>query len=194
VRFPSPKSNGKRERRVYGSGIDRAEIDLPMKSEDKSQLEDLLAAYDARHVEEERVIAARRAADEAFPARFAALRAEILRPAIQEFVGVLSLHGHRASAIEQEEAATNTGGFSHAAISLRITPKPFAPKSPEANKAFIEITFSANRRERKVTVSSTNTTVNSHGNAGKRGEYEIEAMTADVVAEQVIRTLEEALR
>ncbi len=165
-----------------------------MKSEDKSQLEEILGAYDARHVEEERVIAARRAADEAFPARFAALRAATLRPAIQEFIDVLSLHGHSAAAIEQEEAATNTGGFSHAAISLRINPKPFAPKSLESNKTFIEITFSANRRERKVTVSCTDTTLNSHGNAGKRGEYEIEAMTADVVAEQVIRTLQEALR
>jgi hypothetical protein len=54
--------------------------------------------------------------------------------------------------------------------------------------------FSANRSERKITVSSTNTTINSNGNVGKRGEYEIDTMTADIVAEQVIRTLEEALR
>jgi hypothetical protein len=170
-----------------------AEIDLSMKSEAKNQLEEVLGAYDARHIQEERAIAAKRAADAAFPARFATLRAETIRPAIQEFIDLLILHGHGATAIEQEESSTTTGGFSHAAITLRISPKAFAHKAPE-NKPFIEIMFSANRNERKITVSSTNTTINSNGNVGKRGEYELDAMTADVVAEQVIRTLQEALR
>jgi hypothetical protein len=165
-----------------------------MKSEAKTELDAVLSAYDARHIEEQRLIAAKRAADAAFPARFATLKAETLRPAIQEFVDVLSSHGHGATAIEKEESSTTTGGFSHAAISLRIHPKAFAHKSPETNKTFIEITFSANRSERKITVSSTNTTINSNGNVGKRGEYEIDAMTGDIVAEQVIRTLQEALR
>ena len=84
--------------------------------------------------------------------------------------------------------------MSYAAISLRLNPKPFAFKSANTNRSFIEITFSANRNERKVTVSSTNTIVNSNGSLGKRGEYEIDAMTADVVAEHVLRSLEEALQ
>jgi hypothetical protein len=165
-----------------------------MKSEAKNQLEEVLGAYDARHIEEERATAAKRAADAAFPTRFATLRAETLRPAIQEVIDLLIVHGHAATAIEQEESSTTTGGFSHAAITLRISPKSFAHKGPETNKPFIEIMFSANRSERKITVSSTNTTINSNGNVGKRGEYEIDTMTADVVAEQVIRTLQEALR
>ncbi|HTB79213.1 MAG TPA: hypothetical protein VK762_38485 [Polyangiaceae bacterium] len=165
-----------------------------MKSETKTQLEEVLGAYDARLLEEERAIAAKRAADAAFPARFATLRTETLRPAIQEFIDLLTAHGHGATAIEREESSTTTGGFSHAAISLRIHPKPFVNKSTETNKAFIEVTFAANRSERKITVSSTNTTINATGNVGKRGEYPIDAMTAEIVAEQVIRTLQEALR
>jgi hypothetical protein len=164
-----------------------------MKSEAKNQLEALLGKYDARLSEEERAVAATRAADAAFPARFATLRAETLRPAMQEFIDLLSTHGHWATVIEQEESSTTVGGFSHAAISLRINPKSF-PHKPTTNKPFIEITFSANRSERKITVSSTNTTINSTGNIGKRGEYQIETMTADIVAEHVIRTLQEALR
>jgi hypothetical protein len=191
---PVTEKRPRRRLRVYGSRTNYAEIDLPMKSEAKNQLEEVLGAYDARHIEEERAIAAKRAADAAFPTRFATLRAETLRPAIQEFIDVLLIHGHGATATEQEESLTTTDGFSHAAISLRISPRPFAHKSPEPNKPFIEIMFSANRSERKITVSSTNTTINSNGNVGKRGEYEIDTMTADIVAEQVIRTLEEALR
>jgi hypothetical protein len=165
-----------------------------MKSEAKNQLEVILGKYDARLLEEERAVAAKRAAEAAFPARFATLRAETLRPAMQELVDLLGTHGHGATVIEREESSTTVGGFSHAAISLRINPKPFAHQSPETNKTFIEVTFLANRKEQKVTVSSTNTTVYSSGNVGKRGEYQIEAMSADVVADEVIRTLEEALR
>jgi hypothetical protein len=165
-----------------------------MKSEVKSQLEKVLGAYDARRVEEEHAAAVKRAADEAFPGRFAKLRGETLRPALQEFVEVLGRHGHEATVTEQEESSTTTGGFAHAAIALRIHPKPFAHKSAETNKAFIEIAFAANRNERKIVVSSSNTTMNATGNLGKRGEYELEAMTPDVVAEQVTRTLQESLR
>jgi hypothetical protein len=165
-----------------------------MKSETKTQLEEILGKYDARLVEEERAVAAKRVADAEFPARFDALRVGMLRPAMQEVIDLLSAHGHVATIIEREESSTTVGGFSHAAISLRINPKPFAQKSPETNKTFIEVTFSANRSERKVTVSSTNTTIHSIGNVGKRGEYPIEALTADVVTEEVTRTLQEALR
>jgi hypothetical protein len=165
-----------------------------MKSDAKNHLEEILGKYDARLLEEERAVAAKRADEAAFPARFATLRAETLRPAMQEFVDLLTARGHAATVIEREESSTTAGGFSHAAISLRVSPKPFADKSPETSKIFIEITFSGNRRDRKVSVSSTNTTINSSGNVGKRGEYPIEAVSAEVVAEEVIRTLQEALR
>jgi hypothetical protein len=165
-----------------------------MKSEAKNTLETILGTYDDKVAEDARKIAAKRAADLEFPARFATLRAETLRPAIHEFVEVLNGHGHEATSREQEESSTTTGGITLASISLRVNPKPFAHKSPDTNRSFIEVTFSANRAERKVTVSSTNTIVNSSGNLGKRGEYEIEALTADVVAEHVLRTLQEALR
>jgi hypothetical protein len=54
------------------------------------------------------------------------------------------------------------------------------------------VSFSANRSERKVVVSSTTTLIHSSGSVGKRGEYEIDALTADVVVEHVLQTLEKA--
>jgi hypothetical protein len=165
-----------------------------MNTDAKNQLKKILGTYDAKLAEQERIEAAKRAADAAFPVRFAALKAETIRPMIQEFVDVLSAHGHEATAREQEESSSTAGGVSYAAISLRVIPKPFAHKSTETPKTFIEITFSANRSERKIVVSSTNTMMSSGGSLGKRGEYEIEAMTAEVIAEHVLQALQQALR
>jgi hypothetical protein len=56
------------------------------------------------------------------------------------------------------------------------------------------MTFSANRSERKVTVSSTNTMMNSNGSVGKRAEYEVDAVTTDVVTDHILQALQDALK
>jgi hypothetical protein len=163
-----------------------------MKQETRAELETILATYNEKLAEAERRNAAVRAAQAAFPEHFATLKTEMIRPALQEFIDLLGLHGHAASAREQEESSSTSGGITLAAISLRVIPKPFANKSIEKNNNFVEVTFSANRTERKITVSSTNTIINSGGSRGKRGEYDIEAVTLEVVAGHVMQTLQEA--
>ena len=165
-----------------------------MKDEAKSQLKKIIGDYDEKLAEAERVDAATRAAHAAFPGRFVALKTETIQPATQEIADLLNERGHKASVREQEESSSAEGGVKSAAVSLRIIPKPFAHKSTETNPVTIEITFSANRSERKVAVSSTNTMINHSGTVGKLGEYEIDAVTADVVASHVIQTLNEAFR
>src|SRR5438552_4502159 len=125
-----------------------------MKDEAKNQLTKILGLYDEKLAEAERIEAATRAAQAAFPERFASLKSQIIRPAIQEFADVLNASGHEVTVREQEESSSAVGGVTFAAISLRIVPKPFARKTSETNKSFIEITFAANRSERKITVSS----------------------------------------
>jgi len=163
-----------------------------MNNEAKTQLERILGTYDEKLAEIERRESAIRAAQAAFPERFSSLRVKTIRPALQELADVLNGHGHESAAREQEESSTTAGGITSASISLRIIPKPFAHKSTETSNNFIEVMFSANRAERKITVSSTNTVVNSGGSRGRRGEYEIEALTADVVVSHVLQTLQEA--
>jgi hypothetical protein len=165
-----------------------------MKSDAKVQLTKILGTYDHKLAEQERTEAAKRAADAAFPSQFASLKSETIRPAIQELVDVLSGHGHEATVREQEESSSTAGGVSYAAISLRVNPKPFAHRAAEMNKSFIEVTFSANRNERKITVSSANTMLTSNGSLGKRGEYDIDAVTAEIVTDHVLQTLKEALK
>jgi hypothetical protein len=164
-----------------------------MKDEAKNQLRRILGDYDEKLAETERADAASRAAHAAFPERFATLRADTIRPALEEIVELLNKRGHDASVREQEESSSAEGGVKSAAVSLRVVPKPFAHKSTEPSPIAIEVAFSANRREQKVAVSSTNTMVNQGGTVGKRAEYEIDGVTADVVASHAIQTLTEAL-
>ena len=163
-----------------------------MKDEAKSQLSKIIGAYDDKLAEIERVEAAARAANAAFPGRFVAVRAGTIQPAIEEIAVILNERGHQATVRQQEESSSAEGGIQYAAVSLRVVPKPFAHKAAEGHAVAIEITFSANRRERRVAVSSTNTMMSQGGTVGKRAEYEIDAVTADVVAGHVLQTLSEA--
>jgi hypothetical protein len=164
-----------------------------MKDEQKSQLKKIIGDYEAKLTEAERLDVAKRAADAAFPGRFATFRTRTIRPALEEIADLLNERGHDASVRDQEESSSAGGGVRSAAVSLRLIPRPFAHKSAETNPVAVEVMFSANRAERKITVSSTNTMTSHGGSVGKRGEYEIDALTADVVAGHVIQTLGDAL-
>jgi hypothetical protein len=163
-----------------------------MKDEAKKRLKRILSAYDEKLAETERLEAASRAAKAAFPERFSALKKEMLLPVLGELAELLTASGHEATATEQEESSSSASGVASAAISLRVTPKSVTQKAADTKKGFIEVTFSANRRERNIVVSSTTTIINSGASIGKRGEYEIEILTADIVVDHVLQTLEKA--
>lgn len=163
-----------------------------MKDEEKTRLKRILGAYDEKLAEIDRRDAANRAAAAAFPERFSTLKKETILPVLRELAEELNAGGHEATTQEQEESSTTAGGVTSAAIGLRIVPKPFARKPTDAKRTYIEISFSANRSERKIVVSSTTTIINSAGTVGKRGEYEIEMLTADVVVSHVLQALEKA--
>jgi hypothetical protein len=164
-----------------------------MQDEAKKRLMRILGAYDDKLAETERLEAESRAAKAAFPERFSALKKEMILPALREISEMLAAHGHEATVHEQDESSSSAGGVASAAISLRITTKRFFQKAAaDTKKSFIEVTFSANRSDRKIVVSSTTTIINSGGSIGKRGEYEIETLTADAVVNHVLQTLETA--
>jgi len=152
----------------------------------------IIGDYDEKLAEAERVNAAKRAAHAAFPGRFVTVKAEVIRPALEEIADMLKERGHDASVREWEDSSNAEGGIKSAAVSLRVVPKPFVQRAAETNPIAIEVTFSANRAERKVAVSSSNSMISQGGKVGKRGEYEIDAVTADVVTSHVIQTLQDA--
>jgi hypothetical protein len=163
-----------------------------MKGEAKAELERVLGVYDDKLAEDARLGAAERAARTEFPARFARLRAEVISPTLHELAQVLGAHGHEVTVSEREGSSSNAGGVTLAHISLRVVPKPFARKVPAKSENFIEVTFAANPAERKVLVSSANTTTAFRGSVGDHGEYTIDALTADVVVDAVVQTLKDA--
>ncbi len=163
-----------------------------MRDEAKSQLTKILEDYDAKLAEAERLAAADRAADASFPERFLACRAETIRPGLEEIAAMLNAAGHAATVRDQEESSNAVGGVKSAAVSLRVVPRPFVQKSTETSSIVVEVMFSASRAERKVIVSSTNTIISHGGSVGKRGAYEITALTPEVVTTHAIQTLGEA--
>jgi hypothetical protein len=164
-----------------------------MNDDVKNKLTELLGANDEKLAEAARVDAALCAAAAAFPERYATLRSGTIRPTIQEFADVLNGRGHEVTVRELEESTSSEAGVSSATIALRIVPKAFVDNPASAKKSFLELSFSANRIERKITVSSTNTIINSAGRVGKRAEYEIDAVTPAVVEAHVFHALGEAL-
>ena len=164
-----------------------------MKDEDKARLQKILGDYEAKLAEAARIDAVNRAAQAAFPGRFVALAAEVLRPAMQEIADLLRARGHEATVHEQEESSSTAGGVKAAAVSMRVVPKSVTPGAASSSPVAFEISFSANRAERKVVVSSSSTMMNHGARMGKRGEFEVDAVTADVVATHAIKALEEAI-
>ena len=159
----------------------------------KSELQRILLAYDEKLAEAARCDAAKRAADLAFPELYAALRSDTIRPALQTFADEMNGRGHEVTVREQEESTSSEGGVTSAMVALRIIPKAFVESGAATKKCFVELSFSANRGERRITVASTNTMMNSPGRVGKRAEYEIAALTADVVETHVLQTLRDVL-
>jgi hypothetical protein len=164
-----------------------------MKDDVKNELTRILGVYDDRLAETERAEAAKRAAELAFPGRYAALRSDAIRPALQEFAEILNGRGHEVTVRELEESTSSEGGVTLASIALRIVPKAQAVGTTAIKKSFVEISFSANRNERRITVSSTNTMINSAGSVGKRGDYDIVELTPDVIQGHVLQTLRDVL-
>jgi hypothetical protein len=162
-----------------------------MKKDALDELRQLLNSYGDRLSESERRAAAHKEAHEMFPARFLELKAKTIQPVLTEFVDELQKEGHYASVRDLEEGHRD-GAFASASITLRIVPKPYASKASEAGGSSIETVFSANRAEQKVVVSCNNTVFATGGSRGKRCEYDLATVTADVVAEQVLLTLKEA--
>jgi hypothetical protein len=164
-----------------------------MNEDARAKLNKLLAAYDEKLVLAARIEAAKRAAAVAFPERFATLRSDTIRPTIQEFATVLNDCGHEVTVREFEESTSSEAGVTSATIAVRIVPKALVERIDIAKRSFVELSFSANRNERKILVSSNNTIINSSGSVGKRAEYEIDAVTAGVVEGHVLDALGEAL-
>ncbi len=164
-----------------------------MNDDARKKLTTILATYDEKIAEAARVNAANLAAAAAFPERYAALRSNTIRPAVQEFADLLNGRGHEVTVSELEESTSSEAAVTSATISLRIIPKAFAHKGVATPKSFVELLFSANRHERKITVSSTNTIINSAGSVGKRAQYEIAEVTSQVIEGHVLHVLGEAL-
>ncbi len=161
-----------------------------MDQDAKNELTSILVAYRERVVEGRAREANVKAARAAFVEAFVRVKAEIIRPVLEEFVLHLNEAGHQATLTDQKESSDRNGQFSPASMALRVVPirigdTPLAPSGGTR----IEVTFSANEPTMKVVVSSSN---NANGAIGKRGDYELAGLDKRFVETHVLKTIHEA--
>jgi hypothetical protein len=159
-----------------------------MNKEVKSELDSILASYQARLVASQERDAQVKAARAGFAEAFRRLQAERIGPVLHEFAARLNEAGHQATVIDHQEGADRNGHFSPASITLSVVPARIGGTPPTSTNGRVEVTFSANQHAMKVFVSSTN---NSDRTSGKRGDHDLEALTTEFVGASVLNTIRE---
>ena len=161
-----------------------------MDPEAKNELTSILTAYRARLLDSQDRETKIKAARVNFVEAFRNLKADKIRPVLDEFVAQLNEAGHQASVVDQQEASDRNGQFTPASITLRIVPARIGEVVGSSTASTrVEITFSANQHTMKVLVSSSN---NSNGAIGRRGDHDLGELTSTFVENNVLKTIRDA--
>jgi hypothetical protein len=161
---------------------------MPMRETLKSELEQLLSAYDAKRNEAEKEARRLKEEEEVFVHHFRQVRAGLLRPCLHEFGETLRLRGHEYWVAEEDESMGRDGRPRSARIILTIhlarTDSPVRGR-PAYSPA---IAFAASRRRRKVCVYVRIPPTND-GSSSPRAEYTLEQLNATVVEAELVKAL-----
>jgi hypothetical protein len=150
----------------------------------KSELERLLDAYDQKQDEALREAQRQREEGDAFVDAFRRLRAEVIRPGMEEVGETLRVRGHEYRIGEDDEGVARDGRPRSARIILTVT--PVRARSGEA--AAPAVAFAASRRRRKVCVYLRLTAAN---DSSPRAEYDLDRITPGLVEAELLAALKE---
>jgi hypothetical protein len=162
-----------------------------MKEDQKRDLAKILDVYDGRVEAARKREAAQQAQRESFLDSFRALRQQVIRPIMEEFVGVLEAKGHVVRISETEDSGMNDATV--AGIALLVAPKsltgkPDPPRLVDSPTGHVGTRFLCDKPRRKIRVYASTLSM-----AGDRGAYDIEQFDADFVANHILQTLSEGL-
>ena len=163
-----------------------------MKETLRSQLDQILSAYDAKRVEAEKETHRLKEEEEAFIHRFREIRDALLRPSLHEFGETLRHRGHEYWVSEEDESVGRDGRARSARIILTIHPAHTDPKPRRGPSSSPAIAFAASRRRRKVNVYVRIPPYND-GSAEPRAEFTLEQLNAAVVEAELVKALKEIL-
>ncbi len=167
---------------------DDKQIDLD--SEIKKNLSSVLDDYDRGIGERQQAVKKTTIEEVSFVEEFKRLRAEVIRPILEEFGGELRQRGHEYEIKESESGKDDQGRTLPAYIGMAVYPKDF--KRSEFTKLGADtpwVGFTAWTYEKKIAFGSSNIMPGRGGSSGSSSEHKIEELTHDLVMQQVAKGL-----
>ena len=121
--------------------------------------------------------------DARFLTRFQEIRHGVIRPVLEAAAAQLEECGHRCSIAEQEFTAGTAGRIGEASISLRLVPAGSKAALHEDRSSLSIVTRHYNKT---VWIDAGDPATSGGGTAGAKGGYPLEAITAQLIEEQLL--------
>ncbi len=157
----------------------------------QSEIDNLFVRRDERLRKQAAESEQRRVKEEEFLGGFRKLRAEVIKPALQELSDYVKGKGLNASVEENEETQDSEGRTRAAAISIVFTlpeTRGYARTSEYPN-----VSFRASRSEMRVTVGESTIGPGRGGHSGGAGSFQLQEVTKELVREKTLAVLREII-
>jgi hypothetical protein len=159
-----------------------------MESRTRKSIEGILDGFNSR-VEAARREAERRMIERRiFLAEFSERMRTVIRPTMEQVGDLLTSRGHEFEITEEEESVEANGKTANAAITLRIYPYAERPAHTQLGGC-PHLAIRANSPRNTIYVHESIMMPGSGGHAGTAGEYELDAVTADMVEQHILSVL-----
>ena len=146
--------------------------------------------YEKKLKEHEKIRVSVRSEEEAFLDEFKRLRADVIRPAMEEIGNQLEARGHEVAISEREESTDSRGRTEDAKITMSFFPSD-VERSVFRPDCTPSISFLTIGYKRKIRIHASNIMPNRGGSGGPRGEFDTAEITGDFVEAQVLKLLKE---
>lgn len=163
---------------------------IGMKPESKSQIDTIMATYEAmlaKHADENEK---RLREEEKFLADFQKLRKEVIRPVMEEIGNEIRKSKHNYKITENERSGGSQWGETYPSIGLTIMPKNYKEidfSSPTYSSP--HVFFYAQIFSRQIAVATSDIMPHRGGSSGPSGEYSIGQINRDLIEDYIMKTL-----
>lgn len=164
-----------------------------MKDETKQELDKLMETYGQKREEKGKRAAKRQAEEIEFDADFSVCRDDIIRPAMEEIGDHLRKGGHAYQIYSSDEDVDAFGKPTPAEVTILFYPAGIDRARFTGKAGTPHVSFMANPRTRKVSISASDRILGGGGASGAKGEFPLDQINRDFVEEQILTMVREVL-
>ena len=160
-----------------------------MKDEVKNKLNSLINGYERRKAKQAKEFKAQKREEDIFLQEFYLIRKKIIKPAMIEIGELLKSRGRNYQIDEQDEMLDHEVKTKDARINIYFILFEKGYESQLLEYPFIS--FTADRREKKILTYENTTMPNRKGHSGGTGSYLLNQITTDLVHQKIMNVLKE---